>query len=205
MTRLALIILVAIFISTTAHAEEGYIGISFGWVNVDGDDLNPLQSDVKLGLSLAAKSQEKYLTDSYFGYFIEYGLDTYEAERADEIGLVATQTINTSISGLYLHYTPTFFYDFTKGSAVDWSFKIGVGLGISYFTVDGTMIINNPSPAVQSLDDEAVGISKGIFFRYEYKNLLIQAKENMPTGKIHGVDMELQMPLITFAYKYDFK
>ena len=204
MIRSFLIIFFVILIPTTAHAEEATIGVSFGWVNFDGDNINPLQSDVKIGLSLAVKSWGKYLEDSRFGYYFEYGLDTYEAENTNEWGLVNTQTINTSVSGFYLHYTPTFFYDFTKGSSADWSFKIGAGLGISYFTVDGTMIFNQPSPVVQRVNDDAIAISKGIVFRYETKNIVIQAKEYMPTGKIQGVEMELQLPLITIAYKYDF-
>jgi len=203
--RSALVVTFAI--SMPASAQEGYVGVSVGQIRIDneGQDFNPLQSRVKYGLSFLAKSRDDYLEDSQFGYIFEYGLDTYKAERATIWGLPgSTQTINTSVSGYYLHFTPTLFYDFTKGSSTDWSFKTGIGLGVSYFTVNGTMIFNKPFVAVRQVNDGSLGFSKEILFRLENKHVVIQLKETMPTGKIQGVDMQLQMPLLTVAYKFEF-
>ena len=185
------------------NAAEVFIGASVNWTNLDGKNINPQSSDKKLNLALSAKSLDRYLEETSVGYFFELGLDTYDVERLDEWGLVTKQKIFTSTSGEYWYFTPTIFYDFTKNRSSNWSFKVGFGAGISYFSIDGTMVVNRLSGAsIETIKGSDFSYSTGVIFKYEYKNLVIQAKEFTPKGKIDGLDLELQLPVITVGYKF---
>jgi len=182
-----------------------FVGASITWASLDGDLINPQQSDNEVFLSLSLKLLDRYWGESAWGYYIAFDLDSYETNRADEIGLVTKQIINTSISGNYLYATPTIFYNLTRSVTSDWSVKVGLGLGVGYLSMDGTMMVNNPpGPRVEQFDGSDISYSTGIFIRYEYKDMIIQAKEYTPFATIDGFEVELQLPVFTVGYKYSF-
>ena len=151
-------LLLAAIISSPSvtHAAEAYVGVSLGWVSLDEKkgEINPTQSDVELSLSLAAKSQDRYFGDTPFGYYYEVGLDRYKAEEENIVqAMSGPEDWSTAISGEYWHFTPTLFIDFNRGSASGGSFKIGAGIGLSYFSVKGTMVFNNPTVRIEEVDD----------------------------------------------------
>ena len=89
--------------------------------------------------------------------------------------------------------------------ASDWSVKVGLGLGVGYLSMDGTIMVNTPpGPRVEQFDGSDLSYSTGIIIRYEYKNMIIQAKEYTPFATIDGLEMELQLPIFTVGYKYSF-
>lgn len=202
--RLTLIAATVIyFFPACSNATEVFVGASLNWANLDGPNINPQDSDRKIDLSLSVKSLDKYWGGSSIGYYFEFGIDTYDVERHDEWGLVTKQIIKTSTSGEYLYITPTVFYNFARNRSSDWSLKVGVGIGFGYLSLDGTIIVNRQSgPSIESVHGSDLSYSTGVIFRFEYKNLFIEAKEFKPTGKIDGLDLELQLPVFTVGYRF---
>jgi hypothetical protein len=192
-------------VSVNVHAVELFAGGSLYRTNLDGDFINPQTSDYEFFPSLGIKSLDRYWGDTAFGYFFAFDLDSYKLERQDAIGLVTKEIITTSMSGHYLYFTPTVFYDFTRHSKSDWSVKVGVGVGAGYLTTDGTLMVNTPpGPRVEQIKGSDFSYSTGIIIRYEYKNLFIQAKEYTPFATIDGLELELQLAVFTVGYKYAF-
>lgn len=208
LTKSSLILAIALsFFPCFSHAIEAFAGVSVNWALLDADPnrlINDQQSDRKLTLDLSIKSLDNYWKDTAFGYYLEFGLNTYKVERHDIWGLdpAPKEHIYTSTSGEYLHLTPAIFYNFNRNGSPDWSFKIGAGIGIGYLSADGTIIVNQPTLAFKSINGSDFGYSLGVIIRCEYKNLVLQAKEFTPYGHIDGLDLELQLPVITVGYKH---
>ena len=207
MYRTALIFLFASFsyLPVSISAAEMFVGASITRANLDGDFINPQQSENEVFLSLSLKLMDRYWGDSGWGYYLAFDMDSYKTNRSDVIGLGPTVTINTSISGNYLYATPTIFYNFTRSVPSDWSVKVGLGLGVGYLSMDGTIMVNTPpGPRVEQFDGSDLSYSTGIIIRYEYKDMIIQVKEFTPFATIDGIEMELQLPVFTVGYKYSF-
>lgn len=201
----ALAIAVSIF-PCSGYAMEAFAGISVNGAHLDanpGRTIHDQESDLRLDLALSIKSLDNYWDKSSFGYYIEFGLDTYKVKRHDVWGIAPAplEHIYTSSSGEYLYLTPAIFYNFNKDESADWSFKIGAGLGIGYLSIDGTILVNQPVLAIEPIHGSTFGYSTGVIIRYAYKNLVIQMKQFTPNGNIDKFELELQLPVITIGYK----
>ena len=186
----------------SAYSAEIFIGASWHWARLKGEEkstnvhiLEPVSND-EIEISLALKSLDKYFSDSAFGYFYELGYDTYDLEGENNIN-----PFNENITTRSIHFTPTVFYEFTKGFGVNWSLKIGLGVGLGYIDMDG-QVISGSTPVV--INDAVFGYSTGLLFRLEYKNLVFIAREYIPNVDINGFDLKLELPVITAGYRFYF-
>ena len=194
---------------TFVDAAELFLGISVNQAHLEDDEgssINPQESDKDFNLSFAARSFDSFWGNSKYGYYIEFGIDTFTVEDHTVWGLEGQpkEYIDTSTSGEYFYLVPIAFYEFNKSSSPNWSFKIGVGAGIGYLTIDGTVIANRPTgTAVEHINGSDFSFTTGLVIKYEYKNFVFQAKEFIPKGTIDGLNLELQLPSIAIGYKFD--
>lgn len=190
-----------------ANSAELFLGISVNQAHLEDDEgssINPQESDKDFNLSFAARSFDSFWGKSKAGYYFEFGIDTYTVEDHEVWGLVEKEDIYTSTSGEYFYLVPIAFYEFNKSGSPNWSFKVGVGAGIGYLTIDGTVIANRPTgTAVEHINGSDFSFTTGLVIKYEYKNFVIQAKEFIPKGTINGLNLELQLPSIAIGYKFD--
>lgn len=203
------IIVGIIFSSQTncAYAAQAFIGVSWNWGLLKGEeqttgfDVAEITSEKDLGLVLSVKSMDSYFTNSSFGYYIEFGMDSYAFNRNV---LSGSGEVNTRLEGRYWHLTPTVFYDFFKRSPGDWSIKIGAGLGIGYITADGLVMIEGPGLPIKAIDGNDFDTSIGIILKFTYKHWVFLAKEYTPSAKIDGVDFKIELPTFIVGYRFDF-
>ena len=191
-----------------SHAIDTYVGVSVTRAQVQ-NLVDSLRGDTEIELSLSAKTLDSYLGESSFGYYLELGVDTYNVERhstAYNWFLGIYEDLHTSVSGEYLYVTPTIYYDFSRRRSSNWSLKLGIGVGLSYLTAEGSFTRNQVPVeipgGVSSVDGSDFGYSAGVFLRYEYKNWLLQTKLFMPQADIDGVELKLELPTITVGYKF---
>ena len=207
-TKLMLIIaMVSGSLPGNTHAADYFLGISVNQAHLEdaeGSSINPQSSDREFNPSFVAMYLDNYWGKSAAGYYVEFGIDTYTVERHDVWGLAQDEDVYTSTSGEYFYLVPIVFYDFNKNGSPDWSFKVGVGAGIGYFTIDGTIVANRPSgTAVEHIQGSDFSFTTGVVIEYGYKNFVIRAKEFLPKGDIDGLNLELQLPSIAIGYRFD--
>lgn len=196
-----------VYFPICANAAELFLGISVNQAHLEDDEgssINPQESDKDFNLSFAARSFDSFWGKTKTGYYLEFGIDTFTVEDHTVWGLVEKEDIYTSTSGEYFYLVPIAFYEFNKSGSPNWSFKVGVGAGIGYLTIDGTVIANRPAgTAVEHINGSDFSFTTGLVIKYEYNNFVFQAKEFTPKGTIDGLNLELQLPSISIGYKFD--
>jgi len=212
-SKACIVYLYSVLAITTGHypfhvsAAEVFLGISVNQAHLEddaGSSINPQESDKNFNLSFAARSFDKFWGKSKAGYYFEFGIDTFTVEDHEVWGLMATEDIYTSTSGEYFYLVPVAFYEFNNNYSRDWSLKIGVGAGIGYLSIDGTIIANRPSSvAVEYIRGSDFSFTTGLVIKYEYKDFVFQTKLFMPKGTINRLNLELQLPSIAIGYKFD--
>ncbi|MDH3975428.1 MAG: hypothetical protein OEV42_14205 [Deltaproteobacteria bacterium] len=187
--------------TSSTYAAQPFIGVSTNWALLKGEekstgyDVAEMNSDEELEPALSVKSLNNYIANSSFGYFVEFGIESYSLSGSGED--------NTGIDGEYLYLTPTVFYDFLKNSSGDHSFKIGAGFGLGYMSAEGRVMVEGPGLPIKTIDGKDFGTSIGLMLEYKYKNWVFQAKEYTPGATIDGIDFIIELPTFILGYRFD--
>lgn len=199
-----IVFLVSCFPVFNSSAAEFYVGVSTNWALLKGEesssggDISELETDKKPTPVFAVKTLESYLEDSNFGFFIEFGLDSYKVNQSVTLG-----TEVEGLKGEYWYATPTLFYDFTKSRQQDLKFKAGLGAGLGYLTAKGVLHIEDPVFSDSAINGNDLNFSLGLFIELEYKRWVVQFKEYTPTAKINGIDLKLELPALLIGYRFE--
>jgi hypothetical protein len=128
--------------------------------------LGTLVSKTALWPSVALKTKEHYFGDSKFGYTAEMMAWYMRLDRQK----VGSQEINmgTSARGYFAYLTPTLYYRFGDRYSMEspnWMASIGIGVGVGYLNVKGSIITTSVLPQTrQTININGIGLSSGLFF-----------------------------------------
>jgi hypothetical protein len=128
--------------------------------------LGTLTSKAELWPSVSLKTREHYFGNSKFGSTTEMMFWYLHLDHQQ----VGGQQINmgTSADGYYAYLTPTLYYRFGDRYSMEspnWMASIGIGVGVGYLNVKGSIITTGVQPQTrQSININGIGLSTGLFF-----------------------------------------
>jgi len=175
MLKTILYFLFFMMLSSTTHAftlETGLAASNLSLVSKSDADVTvgEIKTDARLLPSLSLKTNEYYIQNSNWGYFFEWGLWKF---TVDKQGVPIPVDIGTRIDGHYSYITPTLYYRFgdTDRKSDGWKTSIGIGLGLGYLRLQGTMLNNLETvPTLNQVNDSSFGASTGFYMEVEKGN-----------------------------------
>jgi len=115
--------------------------------------------------SITLKTEEQYIGDSNFGYSTE-AMAWYMRLNRQKVNNHEVN-LGTSARGYFAYLTPSIYYRFGDKYSMDssgWMTTVGVGLGVGYLNVKGTMMTTGTTPStLQNINHVGFGVSTGLF------------------------------------------
>ncbi len=199
-----------VVITMPASAGEIFLGISAQQSTLyisDKDTLTEfaiMESSLHFLPTLIARSKNNYFTDNtYWGFFLEFNIGYYDLDR--QITNKNIVNLNTNISGFFWDLTPTLFYNFGSKEKEKWAFKTGIGIGIGYLSVEGTVVLTEKTgqPLV-TYDDDGYGYTVGAFIEITKNDWVYQVKMFGPSLIVGDTDFQLGNINITLMRAFNF-
>jgi len=161
-----------LFIPSAAHALSLDLAVSLSQPSLQVKStsnnavLGTLVEKTALWPSVGLKTKERYFGDSKFGYTAEMMAWYMRLDRQK----VGSQEINmgTSARGYFAYLTPTLYYRFGDRYSMEspnWMASIGIGVGVGYLNVKGSIITTGLAPQTrEAININGIGLSSGVFF-----------------------------------------
>jgi len=201
-----------LFAPAAAHALSLDLAVS---VSQPSLQLKSAQNDVLLGEmvdrasvwpSVALKTRERYFGDSNFGYTAEM-MAWYMKMKHQKTGGKQLD-LGTSASGYFAYLTPTLYYRFGDKYSMespDWLATIGIGIGVGYLNVRGTMITTETTPSqLQRLDRVGFGLSTGLFIEVMKNRWFLRLTNFGPILTSGASKLELRDNSIKLGRRFKF-
>lgn len=156
--------------------------------------------------SVSLKTKERYFYDSNFGYSAEAMAWYMKLDRQK----VSSKEVNlgTSARGYFAYLTPTLYYRFGDKYSMDssdWMTTIGVGLGVGYLNVKGTMMTTGTSPnRFGRIDDIGFGLSSGLYVEIMKDRWFLRFTSFGPALNNGTVNLELRDNSIKIGRRFNF-
>lgn len=156
--------------------------------------------------SVALKLDEQYFGDSNFGYTAEMMLWYMRLDRQK----VGKQEVNlgTSANGYFAYLTPTLYYRFGDRYSMespDWMTTVGIGLGVGYLNVRGTMVTTAVTPqSTVPINVSGLGLSTGLFFEVMKERWFFRFTSFGPALNNGSLNLELRDNSIKIGRRFEF-
>jgi len=183
--------------------EGGFKSLSVIEQSTDNDQLAQMTRGLSLFPSVVISSNETYIWDDQnWGYNVQVNGGWYSMDK-QQVNEQATQ-LGTHVKGFSIYAVPVGYYHFNKGVVDDWTYKLGLGVGLGWVNLDGDTQLtktNHPlSGQTISIDTSGFGTAIGIYFEAKYKSHSIVLQNNAP--QISDSDFYYQQNNIAIAYRY---
>lgn len=166
------------------------------------DNIGKMEGDFSLLPAAGIKTENYYFQDSNWGYFTEFMIGGYHIDKQE----INNESIDlgTKVSGKYGLVTPTFIYSFNKHKKHS-NLIFGIGFGIGYLDVNGSMIMSEIDPTTRvALNDSDFGFSVGILLEYETNSWYIRLSNNAPIIETDTYELMLHNTSILIGHRFDY-
>lgn len=156
--------------------------------------------------SVSIKTKERYFGDSNFGYTAE-AMAWYMRMNRQKVGK-NTVDLGTSARGYFAYLTPTLYYRFGDKYSMQsshWMTTVGLGIGVGYLNVNGTMMTTGITPStLQRIDDVGFGVSTGLFVEVMKNQWFLRFASFGPALNNGSMNLQLSDTSIKFGRRFDF-
>ena len=184
-------------------AEVGFKSIAVIEKEANNDQIAKLSKGLSVAPSIIIASNEKYIwVDENWGYHVQVKGGWYSLNKQsinDD-----SNDLNTKISGFSIYAVPVGYYHFNKNVTDNWTYKLGVGVGLGWINLDGEFEVTNKKHLeygeINSIDTARFGTALGVFFEANYKNHAVILQNYAP--QISDDDYFYQQHNVAIAYRY---
>jgi len=168
--------------------------------------LGEMVDQASLWPSLTLKTKERYFGSSNFGYTAEMMAWYMKLDRQRKAGKEVN--LGTSVRGYFGYLTPTLYYRFGDKYSIDssnWMSTLGIGLGVGYLNVKGSMITTETSPnRLEQIHDVGFGASTGLFLEVMKNGWFLRLTNFGPILNNGSLNLELRDNSIKFGKRFTF-
>lgn len=156
--------------------------------------------------SITLKTRERYFGDSNFGYTAE-AMAWYMKLDRQKVGSNEVD-LGTSARGYFAYLTPTVYYRFGDRYSMDssgWMTTIGLGVGVGYLNVQGTMLTTGTTPSrLEKINHVGFGASTGLFVEVMKNRWFLRLTSFGPVTKNGSINLELNDTSIKIGRRFNF-
>ncbi|MDX8406978.1 MAG: hypothetical protein R8L58_01185 [Mariprofundaceae bacterium] len=156
--------------------------------------------------SVSLKTRERYFGDTHFGYSAEMFAWYMRMNRQKVNG--QELNLGTSAKGYFAYLTPTVYYRFGDKYSMEsdgWMTTLGIGLGVGYLNVKGTMLTTEITPQrLQAIDGVGFGFSSGLFAEVMKKRWFVRLTNYGPILRKGSLKLDLRYNSITLGRRFEF-
>ncbi|HKI62466.1 MAG TPA: hypothetical protein VKA31_09255 [Mariprofundaceae bacterium] len=154
--------------------------------------------------SITLKTRERYFGDSNFGYTAE-AMAWYMRLNRQKVGRNEVD-LGTSARGYFAYLTPSIYYRFGDRYSMEspgWMTTVGVGLGVGYLNVKGTMMTTGTTPGtLQNINYSGFGASTGLFIEVMKSNWFLRLSSFGPALNNGSLKLELSDTSIKIGRRF---
>ncbi|MDX8404283.1 MAG: hypothetical protein R8K54_07745 [Mariprofundaceae bacterium] len=207
-----LVLACLLFMPSVTHALTLDLGVSISQPSLkiksasNDTVLAEMVDKASIWPSVALKTKERYFGDSNFGYTAEV-MAWYMKLNQQKVGGEEV-SLGTSVRGYFAYLTPTLYYRFGDKYGMEssgWMTTIGLGVGVGYLNVKGTMITTGTNPnRLERVDDVGFGASTGLFVEIMKNKWFLRLTNFGPILNSGSLNLELRDNSIKFGRRFNF-
>lgn len=156
--------------------------------------------------SVSLKTKERYFGDTNFGYSVD-AMAWYMRLNRQKVG-GSEVDFGTSAKGYFAYLTPTVYYRFGDKYSMDssgWMTTIGLGLGVGYLNVKGTMMTTGTTPStLQPINEVGIGLSTGLFVEVMKSRWFLRFASFGPALNNGSMNLQLSDTSIKIGRRFRF-
>ncbi|BCE01943.1 hypothetical protein [Marinicellulosiphila megalodicopiae] len=186
--------------------EVGFKSLSVIEKNSKNAELAKMSKGLTIVPSVVISSNAKYIwEDDNWGYHVQVkgGWYTMDKQTIDE----QSEDLGTQIKGISIYAVPVGYYHFNKKVVDNWTYKLGLGAGLGWVSLDGDTKITKTNHTLTgemvSIDNTGFGTAMGIYFEANYKNHSVVLQNYAP--QISDNHFFYQQHNIVVAYRYQIE